>query len=117
MNKPKAPPKPDMPVPPMYPKSVMPVGGAPVHIIRGPGHKHGKRDRHEDEGFVSLFEFVQEAITKEFPRQLPPLKDVPKLTRKVRATLAQSPEWLAKGYDKPVSQDTVRRALQALRKL
>jgi len=57
-----------------------------AHIIRGPGHKHGKRNRQDGERFVSLFEFVQEAITKEYPQELPPLTNVPQLTKKVRKT-------------------------------
>jgi hypothetical protein len=89
-----------------------------AHIIRGPGHKHGKRNRQDGERFVSLFEFVQEAITKEYPQELPPLTNVPQLTKKVRKTVSENYEWLAKGHRKPkISQDTVRRALRALRKL
>jgi hypothetical protein len=88
-----------------------------AHVIYGVGHKHGKRNRQEDERFVSLFEFVQEAITKEFPRGLPPAEDinVRQLTKKVRVTVGQNQEWQAKGNEKPINQDTVRRALRALR--
>jgi hypothetical protein len=104
---------------PMFPDSnPNDIGGVPVHIIRGPGHKHKKRKRQDDEKFVSLFEFVQEAITREYPWELPPLTDVRNLTKKVRETVSENYEWLAKGHDKPkISQDTVRRALRALRKL
>ena len=91
-----------------------------AHVIRGPGHKHRKRKRADDERFVSLFEFVQEAITQEFPQGLPPNKDinVHLLTVRVRAKVGQNYEWLAKGHGEPkISQDTVRRALRALREL
>ena len=91
-----------------------------AHVIRGPGHKHRKRKRADDERFVSLFEFVQEAITQEHPQGLPPNKDinVHQLTVRVRAKVGQNYEWLAKGHGEPkISQDTVRRALRALREL
>ena len=60
------------------------------------------------------------AITQEHPQGLPPNKDinVHQLTVRVRAKVGQNYEWLAKGHGEPkISQDTVRRALRALREL
>jgi hypothetical protein len=78
-------------------------------VIRAAKSPYGPRPR------MGQVEYAQAAICVIYPHGLPKNYSPSKLTRDVREQLAKDPEYCAVGFSKPVSRQTVLRAVVLLR--
>ena len=78
-------------------------------VIRAGKSPYGPRPR------WGPLEYAQSAICVIHPRALPKHFNASELTRDVREQLAKDPEYCAVGFFKPVSRQTVSRAIELLR--
>jgi hypothetical protein len=89
-----------------------------AHVRRAARTKHVDKRTGEKKPRLNeaQFEFAQKKIIDMFPQGLPTSIRPKKLTKDVRAALANDPDWLVLGYEKPIHQRTVMRAWDALRR-